>query len=195
MKTTIWKKKLLTLLILVTCLGYPYLPPGSRHELDVPAAPGRKGLTASIPGVQAFIANQGQRDDVGPFYAQGPGYLLDFGERGVQLVTAEARLHIDFTGARAVQPVGEAPLDARINVFLGSDPERWRTGIPAYGRLRYAALYPGIDLVYTPGPELLKTTFYVEPGGDLSQIRLRYRDAEKLEVDTEGVLHISFAGG
>ena len=37
---------------------------------------------------------------------------------------------------------------ARSAYFLGNDPARWHTGVAHYGRVRYKAVYPGIDLVY-----------------------------------------------
>ena len=42
----------------------------------------------------------------------------------------------------------EDPLPGKSNYYLGSDPRRWRLGIPHYARLRYVEPYRGIDLVF-----------------------------------------------
>lgn len=192
MKTT---PKKLALIGLWLCLGCAPVVPQPQAPAAHLATTGRGALAVALPGFDLFIANVGQRESEGAYYAQGPGHMLDFGAHGVQMALAEATLHLDLLGAQAVQPVGEAPLTARINVFHGNDPAQWRTDIPTYAQLRYAELYADIDLVYTPGPELLKTTFYVKAGADVSQIQLRYRGAERLWVDETGALRIPFAGG
>jgi len=187
-------KLFLTILVLSACLCCPssvWRPP----DAGTAAKPGRKSLAAYVPGPYAFLPNRGQRDAASAYYAQGPGYTLDFSQSGVQMATEQTTLEVEFIGARAVQPVGEELLNARINVFLGNDPARWRTGIPAYNRIRYAALYPGADLYYTLDPDILKYTFSLEPGADISRIRLRYEGAQDLWVDAEGALRIPFAGG
>jgi hypothetical protein len=39
-------------------------------------------------------------------------------------------------------------LPARYNYFLGNDPVRWQTDVPAYGEVVYGDLWPGVDLVF-----------------------------------------------
>ena len=194
MKALWWRRGALVVLVLSVVL---LLPASNRipRDVEAPVNLGRKSLAAPVPGPYAFIPNRGQRGAESAYYAQGPGYTLDFGENGVQMVAAQATLRVDFVGARAVRPAGEAPSGAQVNVFLGNDPERWRTGLPAYRQLRYADLYPGVDLYYALDPGILKYTFRIEPGGDVSQIQLRYRDTDDLWIGADGVLHIPFAGG
>lgn len=45
-----------------------------------------------------------------------------------------------------VSGLGELP--GRTHYFRGKDPVKWHTNIPNYARVRYQAIYPGIDLVY-----------------------------------------------
>ena len=47
----------------------------------------------------------------------------------------------------APQVEGLDELTTRSNYFAGSDPSSWRTDIPSYARVRYAQVYPGIDMV------------------------------------------------
>ena len=58
-----------------------------------------------------------------------------------------------------------------ISYFKGTRAQ-WKTGMPTYGKLVYADLWPGIDLVYTGSVNRLKYTFMVKPGSDPNQIRL-----------------------
>ena len=58
-------------------------------------------------------------------------------------------------------------LPGKANYFIGNDPGKWRTNVPTYAKVRYASVYPGIDLVYygTRGGEL-EYDFVVAPGAD-----------------------------
>ena len=44
--------------------------------------------------------------------------------------------------------IGIDLLPNKSNYFIGKDPKRWRTGIANYAKVRYAEIYPGIDLTY-----------------------------------------------
>ena len=39
------------------------------------------------------------------------------------------------------------PLTTTVSYFIGNDPVQWRAGVPVWGGVRYADLYPGVDLV------------------------------------------------
>ena len=38
------------------------------------------------------------------------------------------------------------------NYFTGNNPAAWHAGIPNYAKVRYGGIYPGVDLVFRPGP-------------------------------------------
>ena len=73
------------------------------------------------------------------------------------------------------------------NYFVGSDPARWRRGVPHYGRVRYARVWPGIDLLFHGREQALEYDFVVSPGASPRAIRLRFDDAV-LRVDASGNL-------
>jgi len=52
--------------------------------------------------------------------------------------------------AAKVTPLDELP--GKSNYFIGNDPKKWRTDVPTYGKVKYAGVYPGIDLPSAPGP-------------------------------------------
>src|SRR5437879_2663181 len=43
---------------------------------------------------------------------------------------------------------GLEQLMKRTNYFIGNHPRRWHTDVPSYGRVKYANIYPGVDLVF-----------------------------------------------
>jgi hypothetical protein len=67
--------------------------------------------------------------------------------------------------------------------------------MPTYGRVRYAAVYPGIDLLYYgrgPEPEY---DFVIGPSAAPEQVTLGYEGAESLELDAAGDLLVHLPGG
>ena len=90
---------------------------------------------------------------------------------------------------------GEDELPGKSNYFLGKDPQKWRTGIPNYARVRYQEIYPGIDLVYYGKQGRLEYDFVVAAGAQPQQIALTIEGAEKLEIDAAGDLVLHIDGG
>jgi uncharacterized protein (TIGR03437 family) len=94
-------------------------------------------------------------------------------------------------------PISEPlePMESKVNYFIGNDPQRWRAGLPTYARVRYASVYPGIDLVYYGNQRQIEYDFIVAPGVDPSVIELGFEGAESIEVDDDGDLVLRAAGG
>ena len=68
---------------------------------------------------------------------------------------------------------GADELPGKANYFIGSDPQKWRTQVPTYARVKYANVYPGVDLVYYGNQNgQLEYDFVVAPGADPSAIAL-----------------------
>ncbi len=106
-------------------------------------------------------------------------------------------VRIQFAGARP-DPVikGGQRLPGVVNVLLGDDASRWRTGIATYSALTYQGLYPGIDLRYDGRVGQIKGTYTVAPGADPAQIGWRYAGAQAVSIDqASGDLHISLPDG
>ncbi|GAB3260359.1 hypothetical protein GCM10027347_24590 [Larkinella harenae] len=66
--------------------------------------------------------------------------------------------------------------------FLGHDPSRWASAVPAFGEVIYHGIYPGIDLRLFAYYQTLKYEFIVSPGADPSVIQLRYDGASALQL-------------
>ncbi|MEZ5427993.1 MAG: SBBP repeat-containing protein [Pyrinomonadaceae bacterium] len=79
-------------------------------------------------------------------------------------------------------------LPGKTNYFTGSDPDKWRTGVPTYAKVRYADVYDGVDLIYYGDRRRLEYDFVVAPNVDPGIIKLNFENAEKIEMDKNGDL-------
>ena len=84
--------------------------------------------------------------------------------------------------------VGEDRLPHNCNYFYGNDPTKWRTDVPNYSAITYKDIWPGIDLKYHGNGEGMKYDFIVNPGADISQIRIRYEGVNELSISNSGDL-------
>jgi hypothetical protein len=162
-------------------------------------APAPVSHPAGLP--LTFEANEGQTDARVAFLARGPGY-------GVFLTATEAvltfpqgaserpALRMQLVGSAAQPHVrGESDLAGKVNYFHGRDTASWRTGVPTYQRVRYSAVYPGIDLVYYGQQRQLEYDFVVAPGGDPDRIELTFAGVAQSVVDAQGDLVLERTDG
>lgn len=90
---------------------------------------------------------------------------------------------------------GLEPQPGVSNYLRGNDPAQWRTAVPHYARVKYSAVYPGIDLVYYGNPQQLEYDFILAPGADPNQIALTFEGAEGIRLAENGDLILSVGGG
>jgi len=86
-------------------------------------------------------------------------------------------------------------LPGEVNYFIGRDPQKWHAGIPTYSKIRYAGIYPNIDLVYYGNQHQLESDFVINPGGDSSQIALSFDGPDSISVDPSGNLVLATKAG
>jgi hypothetical protein len=67
---------------------------------------------------------------------------------------------------------GLEELPGKSNYFIGNDPKKSRTNVPNYAKVKYASVYPGVDLVYYGKQGKLEYDFVVQPGADPRSIQL-----------------------
>jgi centrosomal CEP192-like protein/beta-propeller repeat-containing protein len=89
--------------------------------------------------------------------------------------------------------VDEAP--GKVNYFFGNDPRKWRTNVPAYTRVKYTDIYPGIDLVFYGNQGRLEYDFVVAPGADPTVIQLNVQGAKRLRINAKGDLVLKADNG
>ena len=166
---------------------------------------------ASLP--LRFEPNVGQIDASVDFLARGNGYtifltpsesVLVFGAAARSLGDASSKsasktaavLRMQFAGANpAPKLTGVEALPGITNYFIGSEPDKWRTDIVAFAKVRYAQIYPGIDLVYYGNARNVEYDFVLAAGADATQIRMKIVGAERMVVNDDGELVLGVAGG
>jgi len=143
-----------------------------------------------------FEANQGQWDPAVLYAARSGGYDLMFTARGPALTLAGShRVDISLPNsnpAPAIEAIGQLP--TRTNYFVGGR-EHWHTNIANYSRIRYGAVYPGVDVVYYGRQNQLEFDFVLQPGADPRAISLRFQGARHLSITPEGDLAFDFGNG
>ncbi|MBN2490123.1 MAG: SBBP repeat-containing protein [Planctomycetes bacterium] len=159
-------------------------------------------LTAVVPGFRdaplLFLENRGLYPDAVAYHVKGRDRTLFFTAEGmtVALESPAQRwaVQLDFLGARAVRPEGRNRQAAVFSYFLGR-PKDWQTGVPAFAKIVYEDLWPGIDLVYRGTVRYLKYEFVVRPGANPAQIQLRYRGLTRAFVTPAGALRVETPAG
>ena len=142
-----------------------------------------------------FEANRGQWNPAVRYAARANGYALLLTAAGpVVAFPSSQRVAIRLLQSNPAAPIDALdPLPSHTDYFLGSR-DRWHTGIPNYSRVRYGAVYPGIDVVYYGNPSRLEYDFVLQPGADPRAIRLNFRGAGHLRITAEGDLAFESAG-
>ncbi len=124
------------------------------------------------------------------FGAHGFTLALPSGERGAQFVG------FDFSGEAGAPVLTPAEkLGGRTNYLEGNDAARWVRNLPNYAQLRYAGVYPGIDVLFYGTGQRLEHDFEVAPGADAGRIALRVRGARLLSLTDRGDLRLRLAEG
>lgn len=155
----------------------------------------------------SFEENLGQTAEQVKFLSRGRGYSLFLCENETVLSLRRPRVSPKGQAQEAPPPSvlrmrfvdgnqhpeisGVDALRGKANYLKG---ERKVTGVSTFARVRYAAVYPGIDAVYYGNQRELEYDFVVAPGADPSAIQLAVEGAEKAEIDGAGDLVLSFAG-
>lgn len=145
----------------------------------------------------SFEANAGQAAPTVSFLSRAGNYTLYLTADGAVLSQHAESLgmRLEGDGNKPVTPVGEGPLPGKINYLIGDDPTKWRRGIPAYSKVRYRGVYPGIDLVYYGSQRQLEYDFVVAPDGHPDSIRMHLDGAKRVELSSQGDLVATTSGG
>jgi hypothetical protein len=130
----------------------------------------------------------------GGYRSQGGRQTIVLKPGAVAIGGASCGLVMTFPGSASVAPVADDSRPSVANYFLGSNPRNWRTNIPAYSRVRYPNLYPGIDLIFYGDAGRLEYDFAVSPGADPSQIRIALSGGGRIGLTGRGDLTITLSG-
>lgn len=164
----------------------------------------------------SFEANLGQWDSQVRFMCRGSGYSLFVApaeailavqvpavaavEKEIEAAAKTANsteevnrgleiLRLKFIGANPQAAItGLKKSTVKINYFLGNDPARWRTDVPAYDRVKVEDIYPGIDIIYYSIGRQLKYDLIISPVADPGGIILQFEGADHITIDEGGNL-------
>ena len=194
---------LTTVALLIATASGDWQGDASATHSSAPSFPERtqSALESYIKPPLIFVPNAGQTDSRVHFVSQTSGANFYFTSTEAVLVLSRENqgvvLSLGFVGANASpEIIGEQRTTAKINYITGQDPRRWHTGLPTYSEVIYHDLWPGIDLKFSGGDGgTLKYEFHVAPGANPNNIRLTYRGAKRLSVDSDGDLQIHTALG
>jgi len=153
------------------------------------AAAGPREAFGRLP--LAFEENRGQAEASAKFIARAPGYTVLLGEADavVRLPGGAAAFRMSLAGGARAPRVSTTDRQVAVSHYLiGNDPAKWRSDVPRYGRVRYAQVYDGIDLVYYGNHRQLEHDFVVAPGADPAKIVLQYSGVDAAAVENNGDL-------
>jgi Beta-propeller repeat/OmpA-like transmembrane domain len=163
-----------------------------------------------------FEANIGQADGQVKFLAHGRGYtvfltgnaaVLSLPNAAAAARTAGSVMRMNLEGAnRSAAVTGADDLPGKSNYFTGNDPGKWRTNVANYAKVKYADIYPGVDLVYYGNRNgQLEYDFVVAPHADPNAIRLtvtadsvasaKSKHRPGLRIAADGDLVVKIGGG
>lgn len=151
-----------------------------------------------------FEPNVGQTGDAVDFLARGNGYSLFLtGSEAVLALNPRgdsgraAAITMSLPGANEnASASGINETKGKTNYFIGSDPEKWRTNVANFAKVRYDSVYKGIDLVYYGNGQQLEYDFHVAPNTDPDQIKLNFSGITDADIEKEtGDLLLKTAGG
>jgi hypothetical protein len=121
-----------------------------------------------------FEPNAGQAPAGARFVSRREGLSLLLSETGVEYRSRKHSIRLKPLHSNpAVRMEGLAPTGGVSHYLKGEVPSHWRTGVPHFERVRYEALYPGIDMVYYSAASGYEFDFLLHPGADVRQIALK----------------------
>ena len=164
-------------------------------------------------------SNVGQYDGAAQFVSRGPAYYLSISPtevlvtlRKVQKTASDETtlprqinshatsiqyrsLRVELLAANPLAPLsGIGDVSGIANYFIGNDASKWRTGVPAFDRVRVTDVYPGINLVHYGNQNHLEYDFEIAPGANPDAIAMRFTGADKIALDSTGELVLTLGG-
>ena len=183
------------LMMIACCAGYVH----AAKPLPEPGKSARYGEIAL-----SFERNQGQADPGVQYLARGQGYGIFLtptdtilalerqtpakDRRAVPPPPQTSLLRMTLLGARGdASPVAVDPLPGTSNYLLGQSRI---TDVPTFAKVRYANVYPGVDVIHYGNHRQLEYDFVVAPNANASAIALGFWGG-KPTLDANGNLEIA----
>ncbi len=206
-------KKLLLLLFVcqIITLGVAQHKPSTQPEVLAQALSDKKNLLKFIPNQNQWDNSVKYRTEIpgGHLYLQENAFKYVFYDYGLirdmhaqanqSSVTPEKikghSFSVKFLNARPQAQIRPSePSSTKYNYIIGNQASKWATGLSAYAKLDYLAMYPGINLSVLQHKQSLKYEFEVLPYAEPSQILMEYSGIDKIFLQEEN-LHLETSLG
>jgi hypothetical protein len=188
-----------TLLVCTLPALIPLAQSAARAAAQEPLASSASAASAGLAQLSGtFVENRGQWDSPARFAAWKGVSSASLEPTAIRLRLGEERtaLALCFEGASPdATLVGAGQRAGEYNFFLGKEPERWHSQVPAFARVLYRGLYPGIDLCVREEGRRLEYDLLLAPGADLARFVVRVEGASSLALSTDGELVLESAAG
>ena len=130
------------------------------------------------------------------FIARAGGSTIFLTSRGAVLASKGAVLRLELAGSKPEPELsGMEQLPTTSYYFIGSRAEKWRRSVPNYAKVKYAGVYPSVDLIYYGKEGRLEYDFVIAPGGQPDTIALDFQGADQIRLDAAGDLLIKAGSG
>jgi hypothetical protein len=146
--------------------------------------PGLAGPSSELSASNAYaqLPLRFEAVDANKWIAHGPGFGIGLSDDGTFVHLGDRGLKLTLEGGdRNARFQGLSKSAAPANYF-GRDAR----SVDAFGRLRQAQVYPGIDIVYYGKGQTLEYDFELAPGADPSRIRVRFEGADSIRLSPQG---------
>jgi hypothetical protein len=185
-----FRKQFVTSLVVMIALGIglPELKrPAFRPYQSQPSVPLENIDLVQLP--LTFEKNLGQFDPGVRFRARSDNYDIALTRAGTTIEFTDSdlkrtQLRIELANAHStLSIIGVGALSSRTNYLKRRrDQGDSLTDVPQYERVKYEAVYSGIDLLFYGNQRNLEYDFVVQPGSDPGQIDLIFESDELLQT-------------
>ncbi|HUQ95998.1 MAG TPA: SBBP repeat-containing protein [Bryobacteraceae bacterium] len=155
-------------------------------------------FSAALAGKQPpihFEPNVGQAAPEVQVVGRAGRYTLLLAGNEAQFVAEGASVRMRLSGASRSRPISTARQQGVSHYYLGSRQENWHTNVPHFQSVRWAAIYPGIDLLYYSNDREIEYDFILAPGADPKQIALQFSGYRSIAVSADGALRVQTTSG
>ena len=163
-------------------------------------SPGQEGAGVIAGGVppgqplvpMAFVDMGASTAGDVAFSARGGGCTILLTHDGISLRSPVGAVGLRFLGTSAHPQIdGLMPQPGYSNYLFGKDPSKWRMNAVNYSRVRYGALYSGVDVVYYGNQRQLEYDLVVAPGASPKAIVMKFDGGDRLRLSPDGDLALS----
>lgn len=190
-RSLVWLAILLLLVPVVAPISALPLASSGKPPTNSPPARAATADYGKLP--LSFEANYGQMNEQVQFLARSHGYRLYLTPTETVLSLGQqqqrATVRMKLLGANAQAAVrGNDQLPGVSNYLIGNDRTKWRTNVPHFAQVKYAQVYPGVDMLYYSKDRQLEYDFIVAPGVNPDVIQMAVTGATEMRLDENGDL-------